>query len=248
MTSVEKPAGSPPEQKPELFLIPNRISDADAELFFSAGWRRQISHIRYFIVEDVRSARRFLSALKIFPPMDELTFSELNVQTPSSALPSLMKPLHQGHPMGVISESGCPGVADPGAWAVAYAHDHGIAVRPLTGPSSIILALMASGMNGQRFSFNGYLPIDARERLMEIQRLEKISTAQQATQVFIESPHRNARLLETLLGTLSPNTRLAVAVDLTGESERIVSLPVRQWKARPVEALPKLPCIFLFQA
>lgn len=232
---------------PCLWMIPCSISDADVDLFFSARWREEIKHIRHFIVEDVRSARRFLGALKIFD-VSSLVFEELNVHTPQDSLPGLLKPLTQGVPVGILSESGCPGIADPGARAVAWAHDHGIPVRALTGPSSIVLALMASGMNGQRFTFHGYLPVEPEVCSNELKKLERESAANHTTHIFIENPHRNKRLLETMIRVLSANTRLAIALDLTGPSEKVISLPVRHWKSRPAETLPKLPCIFLFQA
>lgn len=231
-----------------LVLIPNRISEAPAEMFFSEAWKDEVRPLRYFLVEHPRSARQFLSALRIFEDIGSLQLQVLNVDTPPSDIPGMMKPLMEGFSMGIISESGCPGVADPGAQAVAFAHDQGIQVRPLVGPSSVLLALMASGMNGQRFSFNGYLPVQPQPLQDAIRKSERLSREQQSTQIFIESPHRNMRLLETLLQTLSPATRLAVALDLTGREERVISRRVADWKKSDMPQLPKLPCIFLFQA
>ena len=231
-----------------LVLIPNRISESPVDDFFTPAWKEEIRPLRHFLVEHPRSARQFLSALRLYDDIGSLHLEVLNVDTPLSDLPGLMKPLTEGHPMGVISESGCPGIADPGAYAVAFAHDHGIPVRPLVGPSSVVLALMASGMSGQRFSFNGYLPVQPQPLQEAIRKSERLSREQQSTQIFIESPHRNIRLLEALLQTLSPSTRLAIALDLTGKDERIISRRVSEWKKGAVPSLPKMPCIFLFQA
>lgn len=232
-------------KKGTLFLIPNLIAEIHPDKIFSPLWREEISPIRFFIVEDLRSARQFLSSLKIYSDISSLSFQKLDRETSVQEVPDLMKPLLEGHDVGVLSESGSPGVADPGALAVQWAHDHSIQVRPLVGPSSILLSLMASGLNGQRFSFHGYLPIQEKELSAALKRLEKESRDGQVTQIFIESPHRNAKLLATLKRQLSPETRLCVACDLTGPQEKIVSLPVRKW---PVWDLPKMPCIFLFLA
>lgn len=236
------------EDKAVLYLIPNRIAETSVDNFFTDAWRSQLRPIRHFLAEHVRSARQFLSALKTHERIEDLEFGVLDVNTPATELEALMKPLLEGYPMGVLSESGCPGVADPGAMAVAFAHDHGIAVRPLVGPSSILLALMGSGMSGQRFTFNGYLPVDQKELVAEIRKLERISREQNATQIFIESPHRNGRLLDNLIAQLSPGTRLCVALDLTGPGEKLTSKAVQEWRKSRPEPLPKLPCIFLFQA
>jgi 16S rRNA (cytidine1402-2'-O)-methyltransferase len=231
--------------KGRLFMIPNLIASVNPDTCFSNLWKTEITHIRHFVVEDVRSARQFLSSLKIFPSIEELNFGVLNRETPAEALPGLLSVLQEGKDIGIISESGCPGVADPGSLAVAWAHDHHIQVRPMVGPSSIILALMASGMNGQRFTFQGYLPIEQQTLHAAISRLEKESKSGNITQIFIESPHRNNRLLGSLKKVLSPQVRLCVACDLTGPTEKIISGMVQNW---PEIELPKMPCIFLFQA
>jgi len=226
-------------------MIPGRIAEGDSGRFFSDLWKEDIRHLRHFLAEDVRTARQFLSSLKTYPAIADLSFEVLSRETPEASVGELMKPMEAGHDMGVLSESGCPGVADPGALAVAWAHRMGYRVRPLTGPSSIILALMASGFNGQQFSFNGYLPIDRKDLTASIRKFERQSREAGSAQIFIESPHRNQRLLEAMLQTLAPSTRLCIALDLTGSGERIVSKPVSGWS---VIDLPKLPCIFLFQA
>ena len=226
-------------------MIPCLIAEAVPDRFFSSLWRKDISHLKYFLAEDLRTARQFLSALKIFDNISDLNFEKLDRETRPEEAAKFLKPLLDGNDIGVLSESGCPGVADPGALAADWAHRNGIRVVPLVGPSSILLSLMASGMNGQRFSFHGYLPIQEKELISEIKKLEKESRENRQTQIFIESPHRNSRLLNALKKNLSQSTRLCVAYDLTGNDERIVSLPVRDW---PEWELPKKPCIFLFLA
>ena len=228
----------------KLYLIPTTLSEGTADKLFSLSWRESISHIRFFCVENMRTARRFLSSLKIFPSIEELNFSVLDKETKSESLDELLKPLQDGHDIGIISESGIPAVADPGNLAVAYAHSKNIPVVVLPGPSSIMLALAASGLNGQRFAFHGYLPIDEKECSATIKALEKESKSKNQTQIFIETPFRNNRLLKALLKNLSPTARLGIAIDLTGAEEKIISKSVKSWP--PVE-LPKLPAIFLFQ-
>jgi 16S rRNA (cytidine1402-2'-O)-methyltransferase len=231
--------------KGKLFLIPTLLADDTADLLFSAEWRERIKHIQFFCVENVRTARRFLSSLKIYSSIEALTFHVLDKETPAETLADLLKPLHTGHDVGILSESGIPAVADPGQLAVAYANQHGFAVTILPGPSSIMLALATSGFNGQQFAFHGYLPIDEKECAQRIKTLEKESKIKQRTQIFIETPFRNNRLLRAFLTTLSPQTRLCMALDLTGTQQQIISKPVKNWT--PID-LPKLPAIFLFQA
>lgn len=226
-----------------LFLIPSPIAEGDPDRMFSISWRKDISLIRNFIVEDARSARRFLSALKTFPTIEQLSFSILDVNTPTDQMRDFLMPLREGKDVGLLSEAGCPGVADPGAAVVALAHEAGIQVVPLVGPSSIILALMASGLNGQNFSFHGYLPVEQHDLVNAIKKLEAESKARGTTQIFIESPHRNNRLLQTLKKTLGRSMRLCLALDLTGSDEKIISKTVNQW---PEIELPKKPCLFLF--
>jgi 16S rRNA (cytidine1402-2'-O)-methyltransferase len=234
--------------KPEsgkLFLIPTLLADDTVGLLFSDEWRERIKHIEFFCVENVRTARRFLSSLKVFPSIEALSFHVLDKETTSDKLSELLKPLKEGHDVGIISESGIPAVADPGQLAVAFAHQHGFEVTILPGSSSIMLALAVSGFNGQQFAFHGYLPIDEKECALAIKTIEKESKTKNQTQIFIETPFRNNRLLKALLSTLSANSRLCVAVDLTGANQQIISKLIKNWK--PLE-LPKLPTIFLFQA
>lgn len=233
--------------KGSLFLIPNVIAEGTQEMVIAPHIKAALPTIQYFLAEDVRTARRFLSSLKIYESIETLHFSVLNKDTDIKELKTLMKPIEEGHHVGVISESGCPGVADPGALAVAFAHEHQVKVVPLVGPSSILLALMASGLNGQRFLFHGYLPVESKEFSKSIKQLEKESRDFSQTQIFIETPYRNNNIFKNLLQNLSPATRLCVAFDITGEGESIRTLTVAQWKLQRVE-WPKKPAVFLFMA
>jgi 16S rRNA (cytidine1402-2'-O)-methyltransferase len=231
----------------KLYLIPNVVADETQDEVISPQIRSAIKDLRYFLAEDVRTARRFLSALKIFESIEPLHFEVLNKETRETALTQLMEPVFQGHSIGVISESGCPGIADPGAIAVRYAHEKGIQVIPLVGPSSILLALMSSGLNGQHFAFHGYLPIDSKDSGQAIKAFEKESRSKNQTQIFIETPYRNNNLMNVLLKNLHDDTWLCVAVDLTGKSEEIRTLPVKKWRALKA-SFPKSPAVFLFLA
>lgn len=231
--------------KGKLYLIPMVIADETQSDVITPSIRKILPELRYFLVENVRTARRFLSSLKIFESIEPLQFELLDKDTNPERLGNLFQPLFEGHSIGVLSESGCPGIADPGSLAVSYAHDHSIRVVPLVGPSSIVLALMASGLNGQRFAFNGYLPIDSRELMVAIKEFERESKQKDQTQVFIETPYRNNSLLSSLLRALSDKTLLTVALDLTGAAENIKTYEVRKWKTLATE-LPKTPAVFLF--
>ena len=230
--------------KGKLYLIPTILSEGTTDLVFSQSWCESILHIKYFRVENIRTARRFLSSLKVFPSIEELDFSTLDKETANETIAELLKPLQAGNDIGIVSESGIPAVADPGSLAVAYAHKSNIPVTVLPGPSSIMLALAGSGLNGQRFAFHGYLPIDERECERAIKLLERESASKEQTQIFIETPFRNNRLLKAFLKHLAPSTRLCLALDLTGSEEQIICKKVAQW---PKVELPKLPAIFLFQ-
>jgi len=203
--------------------------------------------IQHFLAEDSRTARRFLSSLKVFDAIENLHFERLDKDTPEDTLGSLLQPIMDGHHVGVLSESGCPGVADPGALAVQYAHRHQIKVVPLVGPSSLLLALMASGLNGQQFAFHGYLPIDAGQAARSIRELEKESSIRRQTQIFIETPYRNRTILKHLIANLKPSTLLCIAIDITGAEEMIITKPVKAWSSSLPE-LAKKPCVFLFLA
>ena len=230
--------------KGKLYLIPTTLADGTVDKLFSESWRASIKQINFFCVENVRTARRFLGSLKIYSSIEGLNFSVLDKETSHEQISELLQPLLEGHDIGLISESGIPAVADPGSIAVSFAHRHGLQVCVMPGPSSIIMALAASGFNGQQFAFHGYLPIDEKACAKAIKVLEKESKEKSQTQIFIETPFRNNRLLKALLKNLSDNSRLCVAIDLTGSEEKIISKYVRSW---PTMELSKSPAIFLFQ-
>lgn len=236
-------------QQGTLYLIPCPIADETAPWeVLPAANRAVMEGLDYFIVENTRTARRFLAKAGI-GPIDTLEFRELNEHTVAgSAVEELVAPLAAGRSAGVISEAGVPGVADPGALVVEACHRRGIRVVPLVGPSSILLAVMASGLNGQSFAFNGYLPVKPAERAQAIRRYERRAQSEGQTQLFIEAPYRNAKLLEELLHTLAPATRLGVAVDLTAPAERIEVRTVAEWRRAPLPELHKRPAIFLVGA
>lgn len=231
--------------KGTLYLIPTVIAEDTADRVISAHVKNILRPIRFFLVEDIRTARRFLSSLSIFDSIEQLYFNTLDKNTTETELPQLMSPLLKGKPVAVISESGCPGVADPGALAVRYAHERGIKVEPLVGPSSILLAMMASGLNGQRFSFNGYLPVESSEAIQAIKKFENESKTRNQTQIFIETPYRNNALVKHLLDALHDETLLCIAVNITGETESIKTQAVKSWKLSNPK-LPREPALFLF--
>jgi len=230
-----------------LYLIPTIIAEDTHERVIPPQVKETLKEIHHFLAEDLRTARRYLSSLKIYPSIEALNFEILNKETPEGNIPEFLKPLREGFNVGVISESGCPGVADPGALAVAYAQANNFKVVPLVGPSSILLALMASGLNGQQFAFHGYLPIEAANAAEKIKELEKESKEKNQTQLFIETPYRNNKLLAHLLKHLRPETLLCVAANLTAKDEFIRCRSVREWK-NEVPVLEKLPVTFLFLA
>lgn len=228
-----------------LYLLPNILSDgSDWQNVLPAQIFHLATNTRYFIVENIRTARRFLKQVNKEINIDQLTFFELNKYTNQNELPAFLKPVEQGENVAVISEAGCPGIADPGAEVVKIAHQKGYKVVPLVGPSSIVLALMASGLNGQNFAFNGYLPVRANERTRAISNLEKLVKNNRQTQIFIETPYRNNQLIDDLLKTCSPSTLLCIAANLTGENEFVITKSVSEWKGN-VPDLHKQPAIFL---
>lgn len=231
--------------KGKLYLIPTPIGDRPVWDVLPASNRTVIDSIDYFIVEDIRSARRFLSKAGISRPIDSLRFAELNEHTAPAEVSALFAPLLTGTDAGVLSEAGLPGVADPGADAVALAHIHGIEVVPLVGPSSILLALMASGLNGQSFAFNGYLPVKPPERTRAIRFFERRALSEGQSQLFIEAPYRNVKLMEQLVQTLGDQTRLTVAVDLTAPDERIETHTAGEWRRCQLPEMNRRPAIFI---
>lgn len=230
---------------PILYLIPVNLSDALLTQVLPGFNTEIVKGLRHFIVENVRTARRFLRKCSREIDIDSLTFSELDVHTDPASVSAMLAPMERGESMGVMSEAGCPGVADPGALAVAEAQKRGYRVVPLVGPSSILMGLMASGFNGQGFAFHGYLPIDGGERERKIKSLEADSRRTRMTHIFIETPYRNDKLLESLSRTLSGSTLVCVASAITDpEHESIVTRPAAEWRNLD-RSYHKIPTIFL---
>lgn len=230
--------------EPALYLLPVTLGDTPLDKVLPSYNLEVIAHIHHFIVEDVRSARRFLKKVNKEFDIDSMTFYPLNKHTSPADISGYLKPLQEGNPMGVISEAGCPAVADPGADVVAIAQQKNLKVVPLVGPSSIILSVMASGFNGQSFSFNGYLPIEAGERAKKLKQLEQRVYTEQQTQLFIETPYRNNRLMEDILHHCRPQTKLCIAANITCEDQYIKTQSVKNWQGH-LPDLSKTPCIFL---
>jgi len=230
-----------------LFLIPNRLGEQPPLEVLPLSIRKKITDISYYIVENEKVARAFIKKIVPSKNQSKLEMMLLNKFTQDIELPEFLKPCHEGTDIGLITDAGCPGIADPGAKVVALAHRQKIQVVPLVGPSSILLALMASGLNGQRFAFQGYLPIDKNECKREIKHLEKQSQQNDQSQICIETPYRNEQLFDTLIKTLKPSTQLCVGVDLTLSTEFISTKPVAEWKHEKPD-LHKRPAIFIFQA
>lgn len=231
--------------EPALYLIPVTLGDTPVSQVLPSYNHDVIMAIRHFIVEEVRSARRFLKKVDADIDIDQLTFYPMGKHASTEQFSQYLQPLRDGMPMGVISEAGCPAVADPGADVVAIAQREGLRVVPLVGPSSIILAVMASGFNGQSFAFHGYLPMDADERVRRLRQLEQRVYAEHQTQLFIETPYRNAKLFAELLKVCKPQTRLCVAAGITCVEEYIHTHSVQQWKSIRLPDLSKVPAIFL---
>lgn len=230
--------------EPALYLIPVTLGDTPIEQVLPAYNKEIILGIKHFIVEDIRSARRFLKKVDREIDIDTLKFYELNKRTTKEQYSGYLAPLHDGASMGVISEAGCPAVADPGADVVAIAQRKNLKVVPLVGPSSIILSVMASGFNGQSFAFNGYLPIDSNERMNSLKQLENRIYNEDQTQLFIETPYRNHKMLADILQYCRPQTKLCVAANITCPDEFIATKSVQEWKKSNLD-LSKVPCIFL---
>ena len=231
---------------PNLYLIPTTLGDSAVEKVLPAEILEVVRSLQYFVVENTRTARRHLKKMVPEIVIDELDFKELNEHTQRIDLELLLAPTKQGFNVGILSEAGCPGVADPGADLVRIAHEQGIRVVPLVGPSSILLSLMASGMNGQNFAFVGYIPVKPAERAAAIRDIERNSAKDHQTQIFIEAPYRNTKLLEDLLAVCNSQTRLCIAVDLTLENEFVVTKTIANWK-KAVPDINKRPAIFLLQ-
>lgn len=227
-----------------LYLIPTSLGETSFDKILPAHNTEIVSALKYFIVEDIRTARRFLKKTNPAIVIDDLTFYALNQHTSPEEISTFLKPMIDGHDMGVISEAGCPAIADPGADVVALAQEKQFQVVPLVGPSSILLALMASGFNGQSFAFVGYLPIQPADRSKALKRLESRAFSESQSQIFIETPYRNMKMLEEILSVCQPTTKLCIAADITLETEFIQTKTLKNWK-KQLPDLSKRPCIFI---
>jgi 16S rRNA (cytidine1402-2'-O)-methyltransferase len=234
-------------KKGVLYLIPSAIAQGASQSTLTPQVQKIIIETKHFVAEHIREARRFISSLKLGITIEDLDFKELNKRTPNEQLEELLQPILNGHNLGVLSDAGCPGVADPGAEIVKVAHRLRIEVVPLVGPSSILLALMASGLSGQNFRFTGYLPIETKELRNKIKLLENQSRKENESQIFIETPYRSDKLLQQLITVLNTSTLLTVAMDITGSNENIRTLSVADWKTNKM-IIGKTPTVFLFMA
>ncbi|MFS4481497.1 SAM-dependent methyltransferase [Hyunsoonleella sp. 2307UL5-6] len=230
--------------KGKLYLIPTTLGDNAPHEVLPMSVKKVIEDVSVFIVENEKSARRFIKKISPNKSQPSLEIFIVNKFTQPIELPEFIDPCLKGKDVGLLSEAGCPGVADPGADVVKLAHDKDIQVVPLVGPSSILMAIMSSGLNGQSFTFNGYLPIDKNDRKKEIKRLERVSFDQNQSQIFIETPYRNNKMLEDICNTVTPNTSVCVACDITLPSEFIKTLPAKFWSKKKVD-LHKRPTIFI---
>ena len=228
-----------------LYLIPVTLGETEIGQVLPAYNHDVIVGTKHFIVENIRSARRFLKKTEKTIDIDQLTFYELNRHTDRKFIGEYLEPLKKGQPVGIISEAGCPAIADPGADVVAIAQQRGYKVVPLVGPSSIIMSVMASGFNGQSFAFNGYLPVEVPQRIKALKKLEQKVQNENQTQLFIETPYRNAKMIETILNALNPKTKLCVAAGITCAEEYIKTRTVAEWKKEKLPDLGKIPAIFV---
>jgi len=228
-----------------LYLIPAPLADGPLDDTLPKGTLAMIPRLHYFVVEELRTARRYLSKAGLKGQIEELRFFVLNEHTKAEELHLMLQPLLDGNDMGLLSEAGIPCVADPGAVLVAMAHQKGIPVVPLTGPSSLMLALMASGMNGQSFAFAGYLPVDSHQRKAQIKHLEKRAIQEHQTQIFIETPYRNLALFKDLIEVCSPQTLLCIAAKLATYDAFIATKTIAIWRCSPLPPIQKVPCVFV---
>lgn len=234
----------PTRPAPALYLFPVPLADGPLDHILPAHNTELLNGISHFIVENVRSARRFIKKCNHAADIDSMTFYVLNRQTPPAVIPPMLDPLAQGYPMGVISEAGCPAVADPGADVVAIAQQRGYQVVPLVGPSSILMGLMGSGFNGQSFAFLGYLPIEKDARAKRLREMQKLIVSRDQTQIFIETPYRNNRMIADIVATLPGSMKLCVAADITGPGQSIMTRPISWWATAKYD-YDKTPAIFL---
>lgn len=227
-----------------LILFPVLLGDTSIEKVLPDYNTSLIKETKYFIVENIRSARRFLKKSDSSIIIDELTFFELNKHSDKHILDTFLEPINKGFNVGILSEAGCPAIADPGADIVAIAQQKKIKVIPLVGPSSILMSLMASGFNGQGFSFQGYLPIESTDRIKKIKQMEQRIFNENQTQIFIETPYRNEKLVADIIKNCSPSVKLCIAINITCEDEYIKTLPVKEW-GKQLPNMSKKNCIFL---
>lgn len=233
--------------KGKLYLVPIPLGDCSSELVIPYDVSRIISNLSHFIVENTRTARRYIRTMDAQKNIDKITFFVLNKHTQAKDMESFLEPAKEGYNMGIISEAGVPAIADPGADLVALAHESGIEVVPLVGPSSILLSLMASGLNGQSFTFHGYLPIKGNERIQKLKTIEKESHKENKTQIFMETPYRNNKMFADILKTCRKNTRLCVASNVTLNDEYIKTKTIEKWQSEEIN-LHKKPTVFLLLA
>ena len=230
---------------PALYLIPVTLGETSIDQVLPSYNHEVIMGIRYFIVENIRSARRFLRQTDREFPIDESTFCEMGKHSDEKLYSSYLQPLREGKPVGVISEAGCHAVADPGADIVSIAQREGLKVMPLVGPNSMIMAVMSSGLGGQSFAFNGYLPVEPADRAKRLKMLETRAWTEGQTQLFIETPYRNQKMFQSLIAALRPQTRLCIAAGITTKEEYIRTLRISEWKSTTLPDLSKVPAIFL---
>ncbi len=231
-------------ETPSLYLIPTTMGDTSIDKVLPKYNTEIINSLSFFIVENIRTARRFLKKCNPEIDIDALTFYELNKRTLSKDIATFLNPMRMGESIGVISEAGCPAIADPGADVVAIAQKENYKVVPLVGPSSILMSLMASGFNGQSFAFHGYLPIETNERIRELKELENKVYRDNQTQIFIETPYRNNKMAEDILENCKPQTKLCIAMNITCDNETIITKKVGAWRGK-LPDMHKQPCVFL---
>lgn len=234
--------------KGRLYLIPVPLGETTIDAVLPAAVRERAKQLTHFIAENAKSARAFLKSLPCATPVQQIAISELNEHTAVADLPALLAPLLAGVDVGLVSDAGCPAVADPGANLVALAHDSGVPVIPCVGPSAILLALMGSGLSGQNFAFNGYLPAKDEQRQKRLRELEADSRREKRTHIFIETPYRNRQMLAALIAACSPATRICAATDLTCASESIITRTPGEWRRHPLPDIDRRPTVFLLQA
>jgi 16S rRNA (cytidine1402-2'-O)-methyltransferase len=230
-------------KKGKLFLFHSLLSDSEANTVLPAFNIQLIAEIKHFIAEDAKSARRFLKQCK-YPDISQAEIQILNEHTKAGSYKLLLEPLFNGYNIGLMSDAGCPGIADPGAEVIAEAHQIGVEVIPLTGPSSIVLTIMASGFNGQNFAFNGYLPVDKNLRQKMLRELESRAYKLKQAQFFIETPYRNEVFLSDMLQVLNPSTRICLGINLTSVKQSVITKTVGEWKKNPPPNLHKIPVVF----